>query len=143
MTQVISNSGNNDISSDNEFWTHAKFKDELFIHLSRIKDSNKSNSVKEIQRIYLNDHKYYARARSLIYWNPITKPHELIPPFVVDTKDLESNPKLYSEFKEYISLSTEKEISFLLKEIAVKFFEAIDYSYTHLSVIPHIAVGIA
>lgn len=128
-------------SPDN--WTHARLLDETFIHLTRIKDPNKSDSVTEIQRIYLNDYKYYAQARRLIYYIPISKPAELIPPFIIDTKDLISNPKLYAEFEEYVTGATEKEISFFLKEIAVKFFEAIDYSYTHLSVISHIAVGVA
>lgn len=124
-------------------WTHARFKDELFIHLTRIKNPNKSesDSVSECQRIYLNDYKYYQQARDLIYWIPISKPSKHIPPFRIYTEDLKSNYKLYSEFKKFISLSTEKEIAFLLKEIAVKFFEAINYGYTHNSVIPHITVG--
>jgi hypothetical protein len=114
----------------------------LFI-LPESKTQTNPTVLQKIQKIYLNDYKYYAQARRLIYYIPISKPAELIPPFIIDTKDLISNPKLYAEFEEYITGATEKEISFFLKEIAVKFFEAIDYSYTHLSVISHIAVGVA
>jgi hypothetical protein len=129
--------------SYNMIWTHSKFKDELYIHLTRVKDPNKSASVTDIQRIYLNDYKYYSQARRLIYWVPICRPNDKIPPFLIYTDDLKSNPKLYAEFEEYITGATEKEIAFLLKEIAVKFFEAIDYFYAHNSVISHIVVGIA
>jgi hypothetical protein len=123
-------------------WTHSRFKDELFIHLTRIKDENKSNSVKDNQRIYLNDYKYYAQARKLIYYIPICRPNDNIPPFIFYIDDLKSNPKLYAEFEGYVVGATEKEVSLLLKEIATKFFEAVDYGYTHNSVIPHITTGI-
>ena len=108
-------------------WTHARFKNELFIHLCRIKDENKSNGITDNQRIFLNDCKYYAQARRLIYLVPICRPNNKIPPFIIYTEDLKSNSKLCKEFEDYIIGATEKEVSFLLKEIAVKFFENISY----------------
>ena len=130
------------VNWDNEDWTLAYLKDEFFVHLTRIKDTNNLESVPYNRRIFLDDCKYYAQARKIIYWVPITRPPNLIPPFKIYIEDLKSNPKLYSEFQEFVTISTEKEVALFLKEIAVKFFEAINYGYTHNSVIPHIVVGL-
>lgn len=128
------------LKDDNELWTSAYLKDELFIHLSRIKDKDPNNDNKQI---FLSDYKYYRQAKDLIYRIPLFRPKDKNkPPFIIYIDDLKSNPKLYQEFESFVIESTETEVSFLLKEIAIKFFEAIDYGYTHNSVIPHITVGI-
>lgn len=121
-----------------EAWTHAKFRDEFFRCLARIIDTNRSDSVSD-ERNYLSQRKYYAQARRLIYWIPITKPTELIPPFIINLSDL--SPRYRKEFEEFVDISTKREIAFFLKEIAVLFFEAIDFNYCQGSVIPHIQVG--
>ena len=121
-----------------EQWTHSKFKYEFFICLTKVKDPNKSESVTEDERIFLNDDKYYAQAKNLMRYIPITRPENLIPPFVFNLSDL--TPKIKQEFKDYCKLNDQREISIFLKEIATKFFENIDYNYTHDSVLSHLVV---
>ena len=127
------------LKSPIEEWTHSRFKYELFIRLTKVQDPNKSDSVTDEQRGFLLDKKYYAQARRLIYWIPISKPAELIPPFIIHLSDL--TPRIRKEFQEFIDLATQKEAALFLKEIAVRFFEKIDYSYTHDSVIEHLQIG--
>jgi hypothetical protein len=122
---------------ERELWTHAKFRDELFKDLANIIDTNRSNSVGN-ERTYLSQRKYYAQARRLIYWIPITKDEELIPPFIIHLSDL--SERCRKEFAEFVDNSTKREIAFFLKEIAVIFFEAIDFNYCHRSVISHLQV---
>ena len=114
-----------------EYWTIAKLKDELFSELSKVPITNKSFSVKDKKCIFLNDLKYYAQARELIYWIPITRPKES-PPFVINLSDLSCKCK--EEFLEYCSVNDTKEIGLLLKEVVTKFFENINRDYTHNSV---------
>ena len=118
-------------------WTHAKFRDECHLDLANTIDPNRSNSVSN-ERTYLSQRKYYAQARRLIYWIPISKPAELIPPFIIHLSDL--SPRCRKEFEEFVDLSTKQEIAFFLKEIAIPFFEAIDFAYCHRSVISHLQV---
>ena len=118
-------------------WTHAKFRDECHLDLANVVDTNRSNSVSN-ERTYLSQRKYYAQARRLIYWIPISKPAELIPPFMINLSDL--SPRCRKEFEEFVDLSTKQEIAFFLKEIAVPFFEAINFAYCHRSVISHLQV---
>ncbi len=125
------------LKSPREEWTHTKFRDEFLLDLAKVVDPNRSNSVSD-ERNYLSQLKYYAQARRLIYWIPITKPNELIPAFIIHLSDL--SPRCRKEFEEFVDLSTKKEIAFFLKEIAVIFFEAIDFNYCHRSVISHLQV---
>ena len=118
-------------------WTHAKFRDETFLDLANTIDPNRSDSVNN-ERNYLSQRKYYAQARRLIYWIPITKPDELIPAFIIHLSDL--SPRCRKEFEEFVDLSTKQEIAFFLKEIAIPFFEAINFAYCHRSVISHLQV---
>lgn len=95
---TISSKTRNNLTSDsdNVIWTIARLKDELFIHLTRIKNTNVSNSITNIQCIYLNDKKYYAQAIRLFYWVSIIKPHELIPHFIIYIEDLKVQFKTLS-----------------------------------------------
>lgn len=122
-----------------EAWTFQRFKYEFFLCLTRVIDSNRSNSVKdEDKQGFLSDRKYYARAKDSIYWIPISKPSELIPPFVINFSDL--TPRLKEEFQEFCKLNEQREIGMFLKEIAARFFENIDYAYAHDSVLSHLKV---
>ena len=116
-----------------EEWTTAKFKDEFFLCLSKFPDEN----------LFISKRKYYALAKEIIYKIPIYTKKEIInkkavfkpnpPPFVINLSDL--TPRVTKELKEFIELNNEKEVNYLLKEIATKFFEAINYDYTHISLI--------
>ena len=119
-------------------WSHACCRDEFFKDLAKAVDPNRSNTVTD-ERNYLTQLKYYAQARKLIYWIPITIPEDLTSLiFIINLSDL--SPRCRKEFEEFVDNSTKQEIALFLKEIATLFFEAIDFDYTHLSVIPHIAV---
>ena len=73
-----------------------------------------------------------------MYRIPISRPIELVPTFVINFSDL--TPRLQSEFRQFCELNDKREISIFLKEIATKFFENIDYAYTHDSVLVHLKV---
>jgi hypothetical protein len=120
-----------------ELWTHAKFRDECFLDLANVIDTNRSNSVSN-ERNYLSQRKYYAQARRLIYWIPITKAADKIPPFIINLSDL--SPRCRKEFEEFVDGSTKQEIALFLKEITLPFFEAIDFAYCHRSIISHLQV---
>jgi hypothetical protein len=128
------------VNCENDPWTLARLKDEFFLCLTRTKVDYKPNNATDNKLLFLDDLKYYAQAKRLIYWIPITRPPELIPPFIINLSDL--TPRIKQEFEEFCKLNTENEIGFFLRDIAIKFFEAINYSYTHNSVIPHIVVGV-
>jgi hypothetical protein len=134
--QVV-NEDRNKLTEPFDEWTRAKFRDEFRLDLANVVDTNRSNSVSN-ERTYLSQRKYYAQARRLIYWIPISKPEELIPPFIINLSDL--SPRCRKEFEWFVDNSTKKEIAFFLKEIAITFFEAIDFAYCHTSVISHIQV---
>lgn len=131
------------ILADKEVWTFQRFKYEFFISLTKVLDSNKSNSIIEEERSetpFLSDKKYYNQARDKMYWIPICKPSELISAFIINFSDL--TPRLKSEFKEFCSLNAEREIALFLKEIAARFFENLNYEYTHESVLSHLQAGL-
>jgi hypothetical protein len=113
-----------------EPWTLERFKYEFFLYLTKISDTNGSNSVGRDETRFLSDRKYYAQANKLIYRIPISKPS---PPFVINFSDL--TPRLQSELQEFCKLNAEREIATFLKEIAFRFFEGINYAYAHDSVL--------
>lgn len=123
---------------EGEPWTFQRFKYEFFLCLTKVIDSNKSRSINEEERGFLNDRKYYTRAKNVIYWIPISKPSELVLPFVINFSDL--TPRLKAEFKEFCKVNGQREIGMFLKEIAARFFENIDYAYAHDSVLKHLKV---
>lgn len=113
---------------EKELWTTAKFKDEFFLCLSKFPDEN----------LFYLDRKYYSLAKELLYTIPVYRPP---PTFIFNVSDL--SPRCKDEFIEFVKLNSKKEIEFFLKDIAVKFFEAVDYDYTNQSVIRHLKVGFA
>ena len=60
------------------------------------------------------------------------------PAFVINISDL--TPRIRKELQEFIEFNNAKEVNFLLKQIACKFFENIDFDYTHDSVLSHLKV---
>ena len=126
---------------DKEIWTTAKFKDEFFKCLSKIPNAE----------IFYLDRKYYALAKQLIYKIPVYTKKEIInnkpvykpapPTFTFNISDL--TPRCKEEFIQFVKDNSEKNIKLFLKEIAVKFFEAVDYDYTNQSVIRLLKVGFA
>lgn len=120
-----------------EQWTFQRFKYEFFLCLTKVLDTNKSNSISN-EESFLSDKKYYNQARDKMYWIPISKPSELIPPFIIYLSDL--TPKLKQEFQEFCMLNEQPEITMFLREVATKFFENINYEYIHDSVLSHLKV---
>lgn len=118
-------------------WTFECLKYEFFLCLTKVIGSNRSNNVSE-NNTELGDRKYYALAKNIMYRIPISRPIELVPAFVINFSDL--TPRLQSEFRQYCELNDMLDISIFLKEIATKFFENIDYAYTHDSVSAHLKV---
>jgi hypothetical protein len=111
-----------------ELWTTSKFKDEFFLCSSKFPDEN----------LFYLDRKYYLLAKESIYKIPVYK---LAPTFIFNISDL--TPRCREEFIQFVKYNSEKEIKLFLKQIAVKFLEAVDYDYTHISVIRHLKVGFA
>ena len=111
---------------EKELWTTAKFKDEFFLCLSKVPDEN----------LFYLDRKYYALAKELLYRIPVYRP---APTFIFNVSDL--SPRCKDEFIKFVNLNSKKEIKYFLKDIAVKFFEAVNYDYSHISVIRHLKVG--
>ena len=107
-------------------WTVSKVKDEIFLCLSKVPDPD----------FFYLDRKYYALANEIIYKIPVYRPS---PTFILNISDL--SPICKEEFIEFVRLNSKKDIELFLKEIAVKFFEAINYAYTNQSVIPCLKVG--
>jgi hypothetical protein len=101
-------------------------KDEIFLCLSKVPDTE----------FYYLDRKYYALAKDVMYKIPVYRPP---PTFIFNISDL--SPKCKEEFVEFVRLNSKKNIESLLKEIAVKFLEGVNYTYTHQSVIPYLQVG--
>ena len=126
----------NKLTAPIEEWTHARFKYEFFLCLTKVIDPNRSDSIINDRCVFLADLKYYQQARKLRPLIPISKPAELVPPFIINLSDL--TPRIRKELKEFIDANNEKEVYFLLKEIATKFFENIDYEYAHDSILSHL-----
>lgn len=119
--------------------TFQEFEYEFFLCLTKIVSTNRSNSVKHEDRDgFLSERKYYAQAKDLMYWIPTSKHDENFPPFVINLSDL--TPNLRSEFKDFCNSNESREIGIFLKEIAARFFENIDYEYTHEFVLRHLKV---
>lgn len=123
-------------------WTLECFKNEFFLCLSRVIVTNQDNHINDDENGlgFLGDRKYYIQARNLMYWIPITRPSVLIPPFVINLSDLTT--RLKSEFRQFCELNEKREITMLLKEIAARFFENINYEYTHESVLSCLKVAV-
>jgi hypothetical protein len=136
--QTIDSQPNKDTDTEEE-WTTAKLKDEFFSDMTKVPNTE----------IFYSDRKYYALAKEIIYKIPVYTKKELIhnipvykpapPTFTFNVSDLGSKCK--DEFIEFVTLNSKNDIEFFLKDIAVKFFENIDYFYTHNSVIRHLKVG--
>jgi hypothetical protein len=122
-----------------EVWSFGMFKYHFFDDLTLVPNPNKSDTVTDNERIFLNDLKYYAQARALRPWIPITRPDDR-PPFIINLNDVCT--KCREEFDEFIKLNDKHEIAFLLKEIATRFFENIDREYTHESVLSCLTVKV-
>jgi hypothetical protein len=141
VMQIIKDQDNKSIvtpAEEQELWTTARFKDEFFLCLTKVIDPNRSNSIINDRCVFLADLKYYQQARKLRPWISISKPAELIPPFIINISDL--TPRIRKELKEFVEFNNAKELNFLLKEIATKFFENIDYEYAHDSILSHLIV---
>lgn len=135
MTSIVSNPEEKE--GEAEVWSYQRFRYELFLCLTNVRDTNRSKTVTDDDKEgFLTERKYYEQARKLMSWIPISKPSELIPPFIINFSDL--TPKLRSEFEDFCKLNELGEIGIFLKEIAFRFFENIDYSYAHDSVLSHL-----
>jgi hypothetical protein len=117
---------NNNDDGDNQQWSQAYLKDQFFLRLSEVPDPN----------LFYQDRKYYALAKKLMFKIPVYKSS---PTFVFNISDLDT--KCREEFIGFVKLNPKREIEYFLKDIAVKFLESVNYSYTNNSVIPYLQVG--
>ena len=108
--------------------TFFRFKSEFFLCLTKVLDTNRSDSVPDEERGFLLDKKYYAQARKLLPLVTISEPTDTIT-FEFSLEDL--TLELRKEFEEFCNESNEQEIGIFLHEIAARFFENINYDKTH------------
>ena len=109
---------------DNE-WTTDRFKDELFLSLTR-------------------NTRYYLQAKNLMYRIPLTaqnpKSEKEALPFTINFNDLSS--RVQDKFIEYCQLYPSGNVTVLLKEIVIRLFENLDFEYAHMSVMKKLRVKI-
>ena len=123
MTQIIFDKTDDD--QDQDEWTTARLADEFFLCLCY--------------------EKYYKQAEDLIFRIPLTEQYppkeEEAVPFVIDYPDL--SPKVQKEFTEYCKHYSKEQIRIFLKQIVIRLFENLDYSYAHKSVMKKLRVRLA
>ncbi len=122
MTQMIFDKKPDD---DQDQWTTARLADEFFLSLCH--------------------EKYYKQAKDLMFRIPITEQYpteeQAVLPFVIDWSDL--SPKVQDEFSEYCKHYSKKQIKVFLKQVVIRLFENLDYSYAHMSVMKKLRVRLS
>ena len=140
MTQLIFDSSSDD---DQDEWTSERLADEFFLDLSRTRSETKVPDGNGEERI-LHYRKYYKQARDLIFRIPLTEQYpteEEGLPFVIDWSDLSA--KVQADFSEYCKLYNKKRIRVFLKQVVIRLFENLDYSYAHMSVMKKLRVRLS
>ncbi len=127
MTQLIFDKDREFPRNENDHeWTTVRLADEFFLRLCLYK-------------------KYYKQAKALMFRIPFTgqypKTEEEAVPFVIDFKDLST--KVQDEFSEYCKLYSKQQIRIFLKEVVIRLFENLDYSYAHMSIMKKLRVRLS
>jgi len=126
---------NNTLNTNKKPSTFFRFKWDFFLCLTKVLDTNRSDSITDDERGFLLDKKYYAQARKLFPLLFISDSPGIIT-FEFSLADL--TPELRKEFEEFCNESNEHEIGIFLHEIAARFFENINYDKTHTLVLSHL-----
>lgn len=110
--------------SPDHFWTTERLKEEFFLCLAGVKERiyNEEGKPVTIRR-------YYAQARYKMPLIPVGSPS---PPFWIYFSDL--SPRIQRDFTGYCKVSSERDVTLFLKEVAGRFFENLDFAYYHGSV---------
>jgi hypothetical protein len=141
MTQLIFDKKPDD---DQDQWTTARLAEESFLDLVRVTCEIKKTDENGVQHI-LHYKKYYNQARDLMFRIPITeqypKTEEEVVPFVIDWSDL--SPRVQAEFSEYSKVYSKQQIRLFLKQVVIRLFENLDYSYAHMSVMKKLRVRLS
>jgi hypothetical protein len=129
---------------DQDQWTDERLKYEFFLDLTKtrceIKDLDLGLGVERI----VHYKKYYKQSRDLMFRIPLTEQYpteEETVPFVIDWSDL--SPKVQGEFSEYCKLHSKQRVRLFLKEVVIRLFENLDYSYAHMSVMKKLRVRLS
>ena len=107
-----------------DLWTTERLKEETFLSLARVQEKIVNEEGES-----LTVRKYYRQAREKMYWIPISKPTT---PFIVHISDL--SDKVRNELDDYCKTVGKGLFTRILKEVAGKFFENLDFEYYHDSV---------
>jgi hypothetical protein len=124
-----------EVSTEEAPWTLERFKYEFFLCLAQVTGNNQVHNESQNDSGFFSDRKYYLQARNIIYRIPVSKP---IPHFVINFTDL--TPELQTKFGEFCELNEPRQIAVFLKDVAARFFENVNYRYTHDSVLKHLLV---
>ena len=108
-----------------DLWTTERLKEEAFLSLSRVLVNEAGESV--------TVRKYYRQAREKMYWIPISTI-----PFIIHISDL--SDKVRNELDDYCKTVNKGSFTRILKEIAGKFFENLDFEYYHGSIMKNLKV---
>ena len=129
---------------DDDEWTTARFEDECFLDLARVRNEIKVLGDDGVTGKKIHYKKYYRQAISKMYRIPLTeqnsKREDESVPFVIDFKDLSS--RVQSEFLELCRDYSKPRVTLLLKEIVTRIFENIDFNYAQMSVMKKLRVKI-
>jgi hypothetical protein len=116
--------------NDNDLWLTGRVVDETYFHLAKVKIVIKKENEEDV-----TVHKYYAQARQKMYLIPLGRPSV---PFVIYITDLD-NVRIKKELEEYYK-NDKKTFEYILRTVAGKFFENLDFEYYHGSVMRNLRV---
>ena len=111
-----------------EQWTTECLVDELFLHLTAIKEIITDCNGREIPA-----RKYCRQAKELSRWIPIARP---APDFIVNISDL--TPRLKSELTSIAD--NPRTLQYVLMHAVARIFENLDFEYYHLSIAKNLKV---
>ena len=140
MTQLIFDKNPDD---DQDRWTDERLKDEFFLDLTKTRCEIKVLDLGVDHIVHYR--KYYKQARDLMFRIPFTeqypKTEEEAVPFVIDWSDLST--KVQAEFSEYCKHYSKQRVRIFLKQVVIRLFENLDYSYAHMSVLKKLRVRLS
>lgn len=127
MTKLIYDIQENRID---DLWTTERLKEEAFLSLARVQEKivNEEGGSVTVR-------KYYRQAREKMSWIPISKPTI---PFIIHISDL--CDQVRNELDDYYKTVDKRSFTRILKEVAGKFFENLDFEYYHVSIMRNLTV---
>ena len=123
MTKLVYDIQENRID---DLWTTERLKEEAFLSLVRVQEKIVNEEGESV-----TVRKYYRQARKKMYWIPISKPTI---PFIIHISDL--CDQVGNDYKTV----DKRSFSRILKDVAGKFFENLDFEYYHGSIMRNLTV---